>query len=438
MKKTALALILMLVIALSGCTPFTLEDSDIMCPPKATGEKAKLQKLIDKETSGSYILKYPKNGANRSSIITQNFDSDEDEEAIAFYSEKDDGNIHALFVDIIDDEYCTIDELIFEASNIDRVDFADLDGDKKNEIMIGYSTATTTQSTLDIFTYNEEITQYNTSCIYSSLVCGDFNLDHKDDVLLVSLYSGDIAAQAKLMVHAGDNTLSQLSSTELDSDILSLADIKYTQISYGTYGAVIDGINSNGDFTTQVVFFDPKQPSLINPLFSYSGYSSTRRSTQVCSADINKDELVEIPICSLFSFDQSEDINKVLRRIDWSNFDSNTFDLSVAQSSLLCTADGYILTMPSKWSDTVTGTYNSKERETIIYAYEYKNDKLALTDQLLTIKAFSVDTFSKDNSGFTEFLRTGSTVYTYRIGNAENFLSITGDEVSSLFSLVTQ
>ncbi len=438
MKKTVLALTLMLTLLLSGCTPFTLEDSDIMCPPKATGEKAKLQKLIDKETSGSYILKYPKNGSNRSSIITQNFDTDEDEEAIAFYNENDDGDIHALFVDIVEGEYQAIDELVFEASNIDRVDFADLDGDKKNEVLIGYSSATTTQSTLEIFTFDEEIIKYNTSCIYSSLVCGDFNLDHKDDVLLISLYSGDIAAQAKLMIHSGNNTMSQLSSTELDSDILSLAEIKYAQLSYGTYGAVIDGINSNGDFTTQVVFFDPKQPSLINPLFSYSGYSNTRRSTQVCSADINKDELIEIPICSLFSFDQSEDINKVLRRIDWSNFNPSTFELSIAQSSLLCTADGYMLTMPSKWNDTVTGTYNAKERETIIYAYEYKNDKLVLTDELLTIKAFSVDTFSKDNSGFTEFLRTGSTVYTYRIGNADNFLSITGDEVGSLFSLVTQ
>ncbi|MBE6824646.1 MAG: hypothetical protein E7513_04805 [Ruminococcaceae bacterium] len=439
MKKLCVVISILLLFTLCGCSVLSLEESNIMSPPKATGEKAKIQKLIDKETSGSYTLKYPKNGANRSSIVMHSFDEDEDEEAIALYSDKEGDHIHALFFDIIDDEYTIISDILLEAAGIDRVDFADINGDSVNEILIGYSTSTSSQNILNIFSYQQdEIAKLDIACAYSSLITGDFNYDKHDDILLISLFSGDVAAQATLMIYNSEGSLSELGSTELDSDITQLAATTYAQLSYGTYGAVIDGISSTGDYTTQIVYFDKEQPALINPLYSYSGYSNTRRSTQVCCVDFDKDELIDIPICSLMGYDESEDMNKVLRRIDWSNFDTETYALSTIESSILCTADGYMLDMPSKWSDTITARYNVKERETTIYAIEYKNNTLTLKDELLVIKAFSVDEYNKDSSGFTEFLSTGSTVYTYSIGNADNYLSITGDEVSSLFSLVNQ
>ncbi len=439
MKKLFAVILTLLLLTLSGCSVLSLEESNIMCPPKATGEKAKIQKLIDKETSGSYTLKYPKNGDNRSSIVMHSFDEDEDEEAVAFFSDKDGDHIHALFFDIIDHEYTIISDTLLEASGIDMIDFADINGDKVNEILIGYSTSTSSQNILNIFSYkNQDIGQLDIACAYSSLITGDFNHDKHDDILLISLFSGDVAAQATLMIYNNEGSLSELGSTELDSDITQLASSEYAQLSYGIYGAVIDGITTTGDYTTQIVYFDKDQPALINPLYSYSGYSNTRRSTQVCCVDFDKDELIDIPICSLLGYDESEDINKVLRRIDWSNFDTETYALNTVESSILCTADGYMLNMPSKWSDTVTARYNVKERETTIYAMEYKNNTLTLEDKLLTIKAFSADEYNKDSSGFTEFLSTGSTVYTYSIGNADNYLSITGDEISSLFSLVNQ
>ena len=69
MKNFKAILAVMLTLVLSGCTAFSFDGSAIMCPPKATGSKAEIQKLIDKQTKGDYTLKYPKNGTNRSSIV---------------------------------------------------------------------------------------------------------------------------------------------------------------------------------------------------------------------------------------------------------------------------------------------------------------------------------------------------------------------------------
>lgn len=437
MKKAVSALCLLLVFLLSGCSAMSFESTDIMCPPKATGNKAQIQKLIDKQTSGDYTLKYPKNGLNRSSIIMQDIDADDDEEAVAFYADKDGADIHALFVECKDDDYSVINDVQLDATSVDRIDFADIDGDNIDEILIGYSTSTSSQSILNVFSYDGDITKLDISCSYSSLVTGDFNSDKNEDVLLISLFSGDIAAQAKLMIY-NNGGLSELSSTELDSDVTSLAATTYGQISYGTYGAVIDGITTTGDYTTQVVYFDPSVPSLLNPLYSYSGYSQTRRSTQVCSLDFDNDELIDIPICSFMGYDSSEDTDTVSRKIDWSNLDTSSYYLDTTKSAIICPADGYLLTMPGKWDGSVTARYDEDARQTTVYVYEYVDGYLQMTDELITIKAYFEDDFEKDDTGYIEFLRAGSTVYTYSIGTADNYLSITGDEVGSLFSLVNQ
>ncbi len=437
MRKLKIALALMLTLLLAGCSAFSFDGSDIMCPPKATGNKAQIQKLIDKQTKGDYTLKYPKNGANRSSIVMQDIDNDSEEEAVAFYADDDNSVIHALFVESEDGDFSIISDIVLEANNIDRIDFADLNGDKTYEILIGCSSSTSSKNTLCVYDYNETITQLDVTTTYSSLVTGDFNFDKADDILLISLFSNDISAHAKLLIHT-KGSLTEISTAELDSDITSLACVQYGQISYGVYGAVIDGITSTGDYTTQVVLFDSSRPALLNPLYTYSGYNSTRRSIQICSTDFDKDELIDVPVCSLMPYSENEDISTVSRKVDWSNFDTTSYTLKTNVSSILCPKDGYSLTMPEKWNGVVTARYNEKSRETTVSGYKYVGNTFKLTDGIISIKAYSDEDFDKNSSGYIEFLRSGSTVYAYALGKADNYLSITGDELKTLFTLVNQ
>lgn len=439
MKKLIALMSLILVMLLSGCSALSLNETSIMCPPKATGNKADIQKLIDKQTSGEYVLKYPKNGSNRSSIVTHDLDHDDDEDAIAFYSDKNGDHIHALFVECDGSDYVIVEDVLLEAASIDRIEFCDLDADNKCEIVIGYSHSTSSQNILSIYSYEKNesafVTSHDISYTYSSLVTGDFNKDESDDILLISLYSGDIAARAQLMVFTGSD-LVEVSSTELDSDITQLASVTYGQISYGTYGAILDGVSSTGDYTTQVVLFDASRPALLNPLYSYSGYSLTRRSTQISSLDYNKDELIDIPICSLMLHNEDDDVNTLARRIDWNNLNTDTYTLETSSSAIFCSADGYLLTMPQKWSESVTARYDKTKRELTVYTCEYSGNRLVLSDKLITIKAYFDGDYEKSSSEYAEFMRVGATVYTYLIGATDNYLAITGDELSSLFKPV--
>jgi len=438
MKKLTAIILIIATMLLSGCSMLSLDSADIMCPPKATGNKADIQKILDKRTSGAYTLKYPKNGTHRSSIVTFDIDNDEDEEAIAFYSGDSETRIHALFMECKKNDYSVVEDIVFDANSIDRIDFCDVDSNGVYEVLVGYNSSSSSVNLLDIYTFGDKIKQLGSTYTYSSLVTGDMNNDKNDDILLLSHFSGDIPAQAKLVVYNYNGGLSEIGVTDLDPDITQFASISYGQLSFGSYGVVIDGISSTGDYTTQIVLYDLTQGMLTNPLYSYSGYSSTRRTTPICSSDFDKDELIDIPVCSIMPYNQTEDTEAVNRRIDWSNYDPKTHTFNVVQFTLLCATDGYTLKLPQSWNDTVTARYDKEKHETTVYAFTYDKNNLVLTDKLLTIKTFDIDEYDKQTSGYMEIMSTGSNTYAYLLGASDNYLSISGDEIKSLFSLVNQ
>ena len=381
------------------------------------------------------MLKYPKNGLTRSSIVMQDIDSDGDEDAVAFYCDKSGENIHALFVECVENDYSVIEDVTFESSAIDRIDFANLDNKGNAEIIIGYCMKTSSVNSFDVFSFNEKLERQSTSFTYTSLVTGDFNMDKSDDILLVSLYSSDIEAKAQLLVY-NNSSLAEIGSVALDSDVKQLAMASYSKISDSSYGAIIDGVTTTGDYTTQVVYFDSSAPALLNPLFSYSGYSLTQRSTGICSFDCNRDEIVDIPLCSVMPHKETEDLSSVCRRIDFANLNTDTYTLNTVKSTIFCPNDGYMITMPENWKDSVTARYDKTTRELSIYSIEYASNELKILKKLLTVKSYFDEDYNKDTDPFTEFSRSGSTVYTYSLGTNDEFLSITGDELSSLFTPV--
>ena len=68
---------------LSGCTSLSLNDPDILAPPKAGGNRAQVQNMIEKDAKGSYTLIYPEAGEFKSGIIQHDINGDDIEEAVA-------------------------------------------------------------------------------------------------------------------------------------------------------------------------------------------------------------------------------------------------------------------------------------------------------------------------------------------------------------------
>ena len=75
-KPLALFVLIFLCTTLAGCTSAGFDNTDLLRPPRATGDKAQIQEVIESKAGGDYTLKYPQNGEHRSAIITQDLDKD--------------------------------------------------------------------------------------------------------------------------------------------------------------------------------------------------------------------------------------------------------------------------------------------------------------------------------------------------------------------------
>ena len=88
-----------------GCSFVGMSDNDLLKPPKATGEKAEIQKLIESNAGVNYSLVYPQSGDYRSAIIMQDIDGDSADEAIAFCKTgKNSLNINIMFIKKVADK----------------------------------------------------------------------------------------------------------------------------------------------------------------------------------------------------------------------------------------------------------------------------------------------------------------------------------------------
>ena len=105
-RKGRFLLALFILLALlftGGCTfPGFSSSASLMHPPKATGDKGKIQSALEEYAKSSYVLKYPKSGTNRSAITMKDLDGDEVEEAVATVTlqpDTDEAETHIYIID---------------------------------------------------------------------------------------------------------------------------------------------------------------------------------------------------------------------------------------------------------------------------------------------------------------------------------------------------
>lgn len=441
MKKRilTLAVAILMTIILSGCDMVTFNVSELMTPPKATGEQADIQKLIEEEAGSGYTLKYPQNGTYRSSITTMDYDNDSVEEAVAFYVPSGEGQtVHMLVMDQKNGKWTATGNFESKSTIVDRLVFCDLDGDNKKEIVVGWSTFNPLVSDLSVYLVNEtesiEITSENK---YTDFLYGKFTGTDKEELMLLSLYTPDKPASASLIgLNDTKNSLYTLGDTLIDADITSFKKVQVGNIFENQLGVVIDGEIKNGNdsvYSTQIVYYNNYYQSLEK--VSFSGEEVTNqayRSYAVMSEDIDGDSIIEIPNTFKMNIDETQTDAVPAALIHWceyTNLDTVKVDMLQATSLVL----GCRFTIPENWQSGYTAYVNYSTNE--ITFYEWKDNKTG--DPLLVIKAFPTDIWNDGTSAksYTELGRNDSSVYGFITFETNSSMLPTNEEIINSFSL---
>ena len=373
MRTKLICALLALCLFCSGCSVMDLDTQNLMSPPKATGDKADIQRVIE-ESAGSYTFKYPQKGDYRSAVIMHDINGDGTDEAVAFYkSNTPDGvsDITVIFIDQISGEWQRIAAFQNSAAEVERVCFSDLNGDGWDSVLIGWSNySSANQAT--VFRYeNGEVKPSDLEYSYTDLALEDFDRDGTDELFMSSVNTADKSAAARLLKYSeASDSLVNVSEVEMNQEVTQYASFQAGELENGYRGVYIDGVKSGNQMTTELVYWDPEEQKLQAPFYSSdsSNKISLTRPAGVTCMDINEDGVIEIPAARPFEGNAAAS-NTVMPAMDeraassaapayitqWQQYFPQEKELVSIQNMYVNTEEGYYFLMPSSWLETVTG-----------------------------------------------------------------------------------
>lgn len=446
MKKRILLLLLaaMLVFTLSGCrTGFSMNTSELMRPPKATGGNAQIQELIDKHAGDNYTLKYPQNGTYRTAITTVDLDGDLKDEAIAFYLPAGETQtIHLLIMKEINSQWVVLGDHLSTSTMVDRLLFADLDGDSVKEIIVGYGSYNSLINTMSLYLLDENRSvELASSYTYTDIKIADFTDGGKDEIMLLSLYTTEKSASAALVtLNRTRNNLYTIAESPMDDSVVSYAQLLSGDIFEGQFGLVVDGLvpdskNANNSYyKTQILFYDDSTQALKSVTFTKDEPTNQAyRNYAFLSEDIDSDGVIEIP--NTFRLPLAEGMVDVSPApvIYWCEY-SFGGDMTVKEKTIASISYNFYFFVPEKWNDSFTAYANYSTNEVTICQWD---EKKGVGQELLTLKMFepSVWNDGASSKGYTQLAVSDSYVYGFKIPQSNSPLMLTNEEIAEAFVL---
>ena len=406
----------MLIVALfSGCS-FRLASSvnDLISAVAPFGENADVKSALDSFLSNGYSLKNPSSGEYITSYNFYDLDGDEKEEAVAFYEPNDNlGTIRMAIIKEYSGKWEVVSDISGYGDDAYRLDFADLNNDGKDEIIVCWNNISNSNSHLFVV-YNLkfedkkfEVKQINKDEIYlNNYVIVDFNQTGNNDILMFEINSGTKTSAKAELYSLNDNNLRLKGETKLDSRVISYRNINVEKAE-GDIRVYADAIGSNGNsIRTEVIYWSNMYDSIVSPFYSYSTgrTSGTSRGCLVNSCDINEDERIEIPTDTTV-----KGLPKNIKPLNWKIY--NKTILVHTNYSLYVKDDNYNVIIPDKYFKNISAAYNKRTREMTVINKKTKTAVFSIMPVLKAVydeKSYQGYSIILDKSGYYYLAKTSN------------------------------
>lgn len=432
-KFICLVLTAILMFLLSGCSLFDGSVDDMLIPPKLEGDMRPVQEALEDATGQDITLRYPETGEYRSAIILKDLNNDAEKEAIALYSVTADSTVtmHINVIASSDKEWQSKGDMSLVGNGIEKVSFADLDGDGSLEIIVGWLVFGTVDKKIGVYSYNGETLVQCALEQYTNFLCVDMTGDGVKDLTLVHLNSAEKNACAKVF-SLTTGGIAEVGKVVLDGGVTSYLTPVISSLRDGTPAIYVDAVKGSG-MLTEILWFSG---GTLKTVYDSSAPEAnlTYRENSVTSRDYNGDSVIDIPLSEiLVSTASLADTDKVYFT-NWSDFDGHSF--RTLSSSFVNISDGYSLTVPAQWKDKIYLLRRTEQRMRVIYSYD--PSKKTSGKELFRI-AVVADTHYKSedylDKGYFELAKEKGLVYLAKVTEHNSF-EINEKTVLSMFELI--
>lgn len=361
MKRAAVIItaVILMLVTLSSCsgTKLFMAADSLLAPPLFYDEYEGLVELFRSQSGANVSLCAPYEGEYRSAIIVEDFDDDNDDEAMIFYREAaNDPVAKARFYESSDGEWTQAGDFAGHGNQVENVTVRDMNGDGVSEIIVFWSVSgVSVGKSLSVYHTPGNNVKFkeisNEACSVSMIE--DIDGDSLDDIFLITQTSNAAVApqrSARLFGFSGSTAVLK-GDVRVDANISNYVAVKTEKSESGSYRIYVDALKGEGQMITELIVWDSARRKLVAPLFDEATMSTmlTHRNEPIMSADINGDGVLDVPSqAEIFSSSENEmtiDPNH-LYITSWMNFFDDGNETVV--NSLVNYDNGYMLTLDSR------------------------------------------------------------------------------------------
>ncbi len=419
---------LVCVFGLSGCDFMLGETDSLLRSPEPLGEHAEISKALESTVGKKFVLKSPKYGDWRTAFVVRDMDGDEVDEALAFYSLDTDGvaELHMSIIGGDNGDWKVLGDLQLGGTDVERIDFGDLDGDGAEEVAVAWSIYGAPETRLTVLSPNEETPvplyegSYTDFCIY------DMTESEGDELMVFVTDLNDKTTRCSLLYGEGGK-LNEGGAALLSSSIATVRKFHKTELD-GKPTVYIDATTADGGYFTEIVTVEGDKLSA--PMAQSGGKANviTGRYQPINCGDVNGDNSLEIPCMTVLPNGGNSD--GTLYLTEWKEYRDGR--LTTVEKSVVSKLMQYKIKVDSGWQGKFSCVYTGENDGTDLYIY---NAKKGLGDKVLSVIAVPKEGFDIENhQGMFIIDENSKTVYLGRLYNDKNSLGITRSEVKKIFS----
>lgn len=365
-------------LMLCGCSLLEFNLSQNLVSPAATGDEEAIQSALEtfisgefgSAAAGQYKLKYPNSGEYRTAFIVKDTDGDNVAEAFAFYTLSDEQPLaHINYLRKQGKEWESIADIESESSDIREIQFADLDGDSRMEVLIGYEISMARDSRLCLYDLNQLAMTELASYWYTDFLVDCITDDSCSDVALFHISNSEYAVEVSL-VALENGEVKVKGKTAIDGYIEKFLAMDCCRFETGEIGLFADCEKENDVCITELVLWNGER--LEAPLYdSYANVTTvSARSTGLSFCDVDGDGVFEWPVSEKLPLPESES-GEQLWLTRWCSFDTKQGETATDFYAVTLPQDGYLLRLDNSWLGAISAAYDKNAHRLDLF---YVND----------------------------------------------------------------
>ena len=413
---------IILAVCQAGCSFAGLDPKNLMSPPRANLEQQGIYELLQEDRQELTFV-YPKRGEYRSAIIMRDWSGDGVTDAIGFIL--DEGGVEVYFLERGQDSWRTAASFVNTATQVDMVLFGDLDGNGREDVLIGWGSAsgsTGRTASAAAYLYREGNVTQSLLGTYGEMTLTDFDGDGLQEVFTIDKYlaaeeEGAESSPALARVYAWrEGELNPVYTANADNSIVNYSAIHFGTLEWGLSGVAVDGAKADGSMTTQVFTLEDgllkNGPGGVNTE-GYQNPFARPSAAPFTSQDINGDTLLELPVVTrLPGLPQEAVLDSTSFLVEWSHYQSpGEYEPVIA--TLMNLGESYWFVLPQGLQGRISAS-NSTDSRTVTYTEVVTGEDGAqrLGSPLFTVRVFTRSAWDSrgETAGYQQLAAAGDQV----------------------------